>query len=52
MLSQSVKTEIIANWYGSKDERHSFQLKPGEKKRIKEALAQKRTRKRIRKEVG
>jgi len=30
--------------------RHSFYLKPGEKKRVKEALAQKRCRKKLRKE--
>jgi small subunit ribosomal protein S21 len=30
--------------------RHSFYLKPGEKKRVKEALARKRSRKKIRKE--
>lgn len=31
--------------------RHSFYLKPGEKKRVKEALARKRNRKKIRKEA-
>ena len=30
--------------------RHSFYLKPGEKKRVKEALARKRSRKKVRKE--
>ena len=30
--------------------RHSFYLKPGEKKRVKEALARKRARKKSRKE--
>ncbi len=30
--------------------RHSFYLKPGEKKRVKEALARKRRRKKARKE--
>jgi small subunit ribosomal protein S21 len=30
--------------------RHSYYLKPGEKKRVKQALAQKRARKKIRKE--
>ncbi len=30
--------------------RHSFYLKPGEKKRVKEALARKRARKKFRKE--
>ena len=29
--------------------KHSFYLKPGEKKRIKQALARKRTRKKVRK---
>ena len=31
--------------------RHSFYLKPGEKKRVKEALARKRSRKKARKDV-
>jgi small subunit ribosomal protein S21 len=31
--------------------RHSFYLKPGEKKRVKEALARKRARKKIRKDA-
>ena len=31
--------------------RHSFYLKPGEKKRVKEALARKRARKKTRKEA-
>ena len=31
--------------------RHSFYLKPGEKKRVKEALARKRARKKSRKEA-
>jgi len=31
--------------------RHSFYLKPGEKKRVKEALARKRSRKKARKEL-
>ena len=30
--------------------RHSFYLKPGEKKRVKQALARKRARKKIRRE--
>jgi len=30
--------------------RHSYYLKPGEKRRVKQALAQKRARKKIRKE--
>jgi small subunit ribosomal protein S21 len=30
--------------------RHSFYLKPGEKRRVKEALAQTRNRKKVRKE--
>ena len=30
--------------------RHSFYLKPGEKRRVKEALARKRNRKKVRKE--
>jgi small subunit ribosomal protein S21 len=32
--------------------RHSFYLKPGEKKRVKAALARKRSRKRIRRSDG
>jgi small subunit ribosomal protein S21 len=31
--------------------KHSFYLKPGEKKRIKQALARKRTRKKVRRET-
>lgn len=31
--------------------RHSFYLKPGEKKRIKQALARKRSRKKVRRRV-
>ena len=31
--------------------RHSFYLKPGEKKRVKQALARKRNRKKTRREV-
>jgi len=30
--------------------RHSFYLKPGEKRRVKQALARKRSRKKVRKE--
>ena len=32
--------------------RHSFYLKPGEKKRVKQALARKRSRKRVRRSEG
>lgn len=32
--------------------RHSYHLKPGEKKRVKQALARKRNRKKIRRETG
>ena len=32
--------------------RHSFYLKPGEKKRVKQALARKRSRKRFRRNDG
>ncbi len=32
--------------------RHSYHLKPGEKKRVKQALARKRNRKKIRRESG
>ena len=31
--------------------RHSFYLKPGEKRRVKEELARKRNRKKVRKEI-
>ncbi len=31
--------------------RHSFYLKPGEKRRVKEAMARKRNRKKVRKEA-
>jgi small subunit ribosomal protein S21 len=43
-FKRKVQTEDII-----KDvKRHSFYLKPGEKKRVKQALAQKRARKKIR----
>jgi small subunit ribosomal protein S21 len=32
--------------------RHSYHLKPGEKKRVKQALARKRNRKKMRRETG
>jgi len=32
--------------------KHSFYLKPGEKRRLKEALARKRLRRRLRREMG
>ena len=32
--------------------RHSYHLKPGEKKRVKQALARKRNRKKMRREIG
>ncbi len=48
---------IPSKWdeFGEEDiikevKRHSFYLKPGEKKRVKEALARKRSRKKARKE--
>ena len=45
-FKRKVKTEDII-----KDvKRHSFYLKPGEKKRVKQALARKRARKKIRKD--
>jgi len=45
-FKRKVQTEDII-----KDvKRHSFYLKPGEKRRVKQALARKRARKKIRKE--
>ena len=45
-FKRKVQTEDII-----KDvKRHSFYLKPGEKKRVKQALARKRARKKIRKD--
>ena len=45
-FKRKVQTEDII-----KDvKRHSFYLKPGEKKRVKAALARKRARKKVRKE--
>ena len=32
--------------------KHSFYLKPGEKKRVKQALARKRNRKKLRRNIG
>ena len=47
-FKRKVQTEEII-----KDvKRHSFYLKPGEKRRVKQALARKRARKRIRKDSG
>jgi hypothetical protein len=35
---------------GDHDHKHAFYLKPGEKKRVKQALARKRARKKIRRQ--
>jgi len=45
-FKRQVQTEDIIK----EVKRHSFYLKPGEKKRVKEALARKRNRKKVRKE--
>ena len=45
-FKRKVQTEDIIK----EVKRHSFYLKPGEKKRVKEALARKRARKKTRKE--
>ncbi len=45
-FKRKVQTEDIIK----EVKRHSFYLKPGEKRRVKEALARKRNRKKIRKE--
>ncbi len=45
-LNARYKTEDIIK----EVKRHSFYLKPGERKRVKEALARKRSRKKARKE--
>src|SRR5271154_2537765 len=45
-FKRKVQTEDIIK----EVKRHSFYLKPGEKKRVKEALARKRNRKKVRKE--
>ena len=45
-FKRKVQTEDIIK----EVKRHSFYLKPGEKKRVKEALARKRNRKKTRKE--
>ena len=45
-FKRKVQTEDIIK----EVKRHSYYLKPGEKKRVKEALARKRARKKIRKE--
>ena len=45
-FKRKVQTEDIIK----EVKRHSFYLKPGEKRRVKEALAHKRNRKKVRKE--
>ena len=45
-FKRKVQTEEIIK----EVKRHSFYLKPGEKKRVKQALARKRARKKIRRE--
>jgi small subunit ribosomal protein S21 len=45
-FKRKVQTEDIIK----EVKRHSYYLKPGEKRRLKQALAQKRARKKIRKE--
>jgi small subunit ribosomal protein S21 len=45
-FKRKVQTEDIIK----EVKRHSFYLKPGEKRRVKQALARKRARKKIRKE--
>lgn len=45
-FKRKVQTEDIIK----EVKRHSFYLKPGEKKRVKQALARKRNRKKVRKE--
>jgi small subunit ribosomal protein S21 len=45
-FKRKVQTEDIIK----EVKRHSYYLKPGERKRVKQALAQKRARKKIRKE--
>jgi small subunit ribosomal protein S21 len=45
-FKRKVQTEDIIK----EMKRHSFYLKPGEKRRVKQALARKRARKKIRKE--
>lgn len=45
-FKRKVQTEDIIK----EVKRHSFYLKPGEKKRVKQALARKRNRKKIRRE--
>ena len=45
-FKRKVQTEDIIN----EVKKHSFYLKPGEKKRVKQALARKRNRKKIRRD--
>jgi small subunit ribosomal protein S21 len=44
------KKKVISEDIIKEVKRHSFYLKPGEKRRVKQALARKRARKKIRKE--
>jgi len=44
------KKKVISEDIIKEVKRHSFYLKPGEKRRVKQALARKRARKKMRKE--
>ena len=46
------KRKVLQEDIIKKIKRHSFYLKPGEKKRVKEALARKRNRKKRRRDGG
>jgi small subunit ribosomal protein S21 len=46
------KRKVMAEDIIKEVKRHSFYLKPGERRRLKKALAQKRARKKFRKESG
>ena len=49
-FKRKVQTEDIIGDIIKEVKRHSYYLKPGEKRRVKQALARKRARKKIRRE--
>ena len=50
LFKRKVMQEDIISRQIKEVKKHSFYLKPGEKKRIKQALARKRSRKKVRRE--
>jgi small subunit ribosomal protein S21 len=48
---RSFKRKVLQEDIIKETKKHSFYLKPGEKKRIKQALARKRARKKVRRQT-